>query len=41
MCSIYARNPIRTVDGIPVFSEEDSYIENYRRISDDHLTSLK
>jgi len=38
---VYAREPIRTIGGIPVFSEPDKYIENYEKISHDHLEVMK
>jgi len=34
---MYTRKEINNVDGIPVFSEHDFYIENYDRISQDHI----
>ncbi|AUC98323.1 hypothetical protein CWS35_31790 [Bradyrhizobium sp. SK17] len=36
----YARAPIRTVEGIPVFSESDEYVANYAKIAHDHLEHL-
>jgi len=39
--SIYNRSPLAVTDGIPVFSQHDEYIENYKRISDQHLESLQ
>ena len=36
----YKLNPIKIVDGIPIFSQQDSYIDNYDRISKDHLSYL-
>ena len=38
---IYAREPICIKDSIPIYSEFNEYIENYERISSDHLESLK
>src|ERR1700704_341282 len=38
---VYAREPIRIIGGIPVFSEPDKYIENYEKISHDHLKVMK
>jgi SAM-dependent methyltransferase len=38
--TVYKSNPIKIVDGIPIFSEEDSYIKNYEQISEDHLFTL-
>jgi ubiquinone/menaquinone biosynthesis C-methylase UbiE len=35
--SCYKNLPLANEDGIPVFSKTDSYIENYDRISEDHL----
>jgi SAM-dependent methyltransferase len=35
--SCYARSPLRTTDGIAVYSNNDAYVENYDRISEDHL----
>jgi len=40
MRELYNRSPRKTIDGIPVFAESDDYIENYDRISDDHLASV-
>jgi SAM-dependent methyltransferase len=33
----FVREPLRIVDSIPVFSHEDAYVDNYRRIAADHL----
>jgi SAM-dependent methyltransferase len=38
--SIYAREPLRIEDGIPVFSEANEYTDNYESISNDHLASI-
>ncbi|HEX8491216.1 MAG TPA: class I SAM-dependent methyltransferase [Pyrinomonadaceae bacterium] len=38
--SVYAREPLRMKDGIPVFSETNEYTENYETISHDHLASV-
>jgi len=38
--SIYAREPLRMWDGVPVFSETNEYTENYETISHDHLASV-
>ena len=35
--SCYKNLPLANEDGIPVFSKTDLYIENYDRISEDHL----
>lgn len=40
MSELYRRSPDKVVDGIPVFAETDDYVENYDRISDDHLASM-
>ncbi|TLS76043.1 class I SAM-dependent methyltransferase [Mariprofundus erugo] len=37
----YIRTPLNEIDGIPVFSEIDRYIENYQRISSDHLAAME
>lgn len=37
----YARAPLRSTDGIAVFSTTDAYVENYDRISEDHLTHFE
>src|SRR3954470_22113911 len=37
----FIRTPLATVDGIPVFSETDRYVENYLKISADHLKSMR
>jgi 2-polyprenyl-3-methyl-5-hydroxy-6-metoxy-1,4-benzoquinol methylase len=34
-------SPIDVKDGIPVFSKSDAYVENYERISQDHIAELK
>lgn len=36
----FARPPLSRWEGIPVFSKPDRFIENYERISADHLASL-
>jgi SAM-dependent methyltransferase len=36
----YKSNPIQIEDGIPIFSQQDDYINNYNKISSDHLVSL-
>ena len=37
----YKSLPLGSEDGIPVFSKTDFYVENYERISDDHLKHLE
>jgi ubiquinone/menaquinone biosynthesis C-methylase UbiE len=39
--SVYAREPIRVQDDIPIFSETNEYTENYEQISHDHLVSTQ
>jgi len=39
--NVYAREPIRMQDGIPIFSETNEYTENYETISHDHLVSMQ
>lgn len=34
---LYARAPLETRDGIPVFSESDAYTANYEQIASDHV----
>jgi SAM-dependent methyltransferase len=36
----YLREPIAVVEGIPVFSSRDFYVENYVKIAADHVTSI-
>ena len=36
----YLRPPLKVTDGIPVFTDTDSYIKNYEKISLDHFGSL-
>jgi 2-polyprenyl-3-methyl-5-hydroxy-6-metoxy-1,4-benzoquinol methylase len=38
---VYARVPLRVQDGIPVFSQQDDYTDNYEQIAGDHLASLR
>lgn len=38
--SCYRLSPLTRLDGIPVFSESDHYVENYQKISSDHLESF-
>lgn len=37
----FNRNPIEKIDGISVYSRTDEYIENYEKISNDHLDHLE
>lgn len=39
--SCYSLSPRTRIDGIPVFSESDHYVENYQKISSDHLESFQ
>src|SRR5262245_52174866 len=41
LSDVYARQPLRFHDKIPIFSKADRYIENYERIAHDHLTALQ
>lgn len=36
----FIRAPIEVVDGIPVFSQRDNYVDNYTKIASDHVESL-
>lgn len=38
---VYGRKPIGFHQGIRMFSNQSDYTENYRKISDDHLASLR
>lgn len=38
--TVYRSAPLRVVNGIPVFSERDAYVDNYDQISADHLAAL-
>lgn len=38
---VYAREPLRIEDGIPIFSSTSDYTANYERISSDHLKILR
>jgi len=40
MKSCYKKEPLNEVDGIPVFSTEDRYIDNYNKISLDHVKEI-
>jgi len=37
---LYGREPISTVNDIPVFSERDAYIKNYEDIATDHVSQI-
>jgi hypothetical protein len=37
----YSRNPLDFFDGIPIFSPEDRYVGNYKKIAEDHVISLE
>lgn len=37
----WRNEPIELIDGIPVFSRPDRYVENYMRIAVDHLAAMK
>ncbi len=41
MKNLYKKEPIRTEDGMYIFSEVDHYVENYEKISKDHLAHHK
>lgn len=36
----YNRPPLRELDGIPIFSQQDGYVENYVKISSDHVAAI-
>jgi len=36
----YKTPPLRELDGIPIFSDQDAYIENYLQISSDHVAAI-
>ncbi len=38
---IYKTQPIKFIDGIPIFSENNEYIENYEKISVDHIAATE
>ena len=40
MSDIYTREPLKIIDGIPLFSELDDYIINYDQIAEDHIATL-
>jgi SAM-dependent methyltransferase len=37
----YRVEPLQVVDGLPVFSRADGYVENYQRIAADHVAAIK
>jgi len=37
----FGRTPLEVIDGIPVFSPHDRYVENYTKIAADHVTSME
>jgi SAM-dependent methyltransferase len=37
----YRVQPLRVVDGLPVFSSADGYVENYQRIAADHVAAIR
>src|SRR4030095_9320664 len=39
--SVYAREPLCVRRDIPVFSETSEYVENYEKISQDHLAEME
>jgi len=39
--SIYKKEPLSNSNGIPIFSVDDRYISNYKKIASDHLLSQK
>lgn len=38
--AVYDQKPLRIQGGIPVFSERDSYVENYEKIAADHVSQI-
>lgn len=36
----YNKKPSKFIDGIPVFSDQDFYVENYSQISGDHVDAI-
>ncbi len=38
--SPFAREPLKEIDGIPMFSEVDSYVDNYFKIATDHIQGM-
>lgn len=38
--SIFRSEPLDVVDGIPVFSHSDRYVENYAKIAADHIAAM-
>lgn len=39
--NIYMKKSLRSSEGIPIFSEENKYIENYEEIASDHISEMK
>lgn len=39
--ALYARDPISYLNGIPVFSTVDRYVENYIKIASDHVAAMR
>lgn len=37
----FSRRPHEIVDGIPIFSKTDRYVENYKKIASDHMAAMK
>jgi len=37
----YVKPPLEVIDGIPVFSAHDRYVENYKKIASDHLSAMQ
>jgi len=36
----YSRTPLSKLDGIPIFSQQDDYVQNYVKISSDHVAAI-
>jgi len=36
----YNKSPLSTLDGIPIFSQQDDYVQNYDSISSDHVAAI-
>ncbi|MFZ1560318.1 MAG: class I SAM-dependent methyltransferase, partial [Saprospiraceae bacterium] len=37
---LYSKKPLKYEDGIPIFSHMSKYVENYERISADHINEM-
>lgn len=37
----YEKQPIEVVDGIPIFSRNDDYVDNYKKIAFDHVQAIE